>query len=59
MTLKRRFSYAGFAFIEHLIVLGPIDFANTNQKKTVRTTQSIATVLPLTAVALNRESEQS
>ena len=44
-------------FIQHLIVLGLKDFANKNQKKTVRTTKSIATVLPLTAVALNCESE--
>ena len=46
-------------FIEHLIVLGLKDFANTNQKKTVRTTQSVAAVLPLTVVALSREPSQS
>jgi metal-responsive CopG/Arc/MetJ family transcriptional regulator len=46
-------------FIEHLIVLGLKDYANTNQKKTVRTTQSVAALLSLTAVALNREHAQS
>ncbi len=43
-------------FIEHLIILGLKDYANSNQKKTVKTTESMATMLPLTAVALNRES---
>ena len=42
-------------FIEHLIVLGLRDYANRNQKKTVKTTQSLVTMLPLTAVELNRE----
>jgi metal-responsive CopG/Arc/MetJ family transcriptional regulator len=46
-------------FIEHLIILGLKDYANMTQKKTVRTTQSIATMLPLTAVALSREPAQS
>lgn len=46
-------------FIEHLIVLGLKDYANTNQKKTVRTTESMAAMLPLSAVALNREPAQS
>ena len=42
-------------FIEHLIVLGLRDYANRNQKKTVKTTQSLVTMLPLTAVELNHE----
>ena len=42
-------------FIEHLIVLGLRDYANRNQKKTVKNTQSLVTMLPLTAVELNRE----
>ena len=46
-------------FIEHLIVLGLKDLANTNQKKTVRTTQLVAAVLPLTAVALSRAPARS
>jgi metal-responsive CopG/Arc/MetJ family transcriptional regulator len=34
-------------FIEHLIVLGLHDYANMNQKKTVRTPASTVTVLPI------------
>jgi len=33
-------------FIEHLIVLGLKDYAEKNQKKTVRTTDAAATLLP-------------
>ena len=46
-------------FIQHLIVLGLKDFANTNQKKTVRTTESMATILPLTQVTLNHQPAES
>ncbi len=46
-------------FIEHLIILGLRDYATANQKKTVKTTESMATMLPLTTVALNREPSQS
>jgi metal-responsive CopG/Arc/MetJ family transcriptional regulator len=42
-------------FIEHLIVLGLKDYANTNQKKIVKTTESKAALLPLFPVALDRE----
>jgi metal-responsive CopG/Arc/MetJ family transcriptional regulator len=45
-------------FIEHLIILGLRDYAIANQKKTVKTTESMATILPLTTVALNREPSQ-
>ncbi len=33
-------------FIEHLIVLGLKNYAQNNQKKTVRTTDAAATLLP-------------
>lgn len=46
-------------FIEHLILLGLKDYASTNQKKTVRTTESMVAMLPLSAVVLNREPTQS
>jgi hypothetical protein len=36
-------------FIEHLIVLGLKDYAQSNQKKTVRTTDAAATLLPAPA----------
>ena len=40
-------------FIEHLIVLGLKDYANKNQKKIVKTTQSIVAMLPLNAIEHN------
>ncbi len=45
-------------FIEHLIILGLKDYATINQKKTVKTTESMATMLPLTSVALNHQQTQ-
>jgi metal-responsive CopG/Arc/MetJ family transcriptional regulator len=42
-------------FIEHLIVLGLRNYANINQKKTVRTTETIAVMLPLTSAVQSRE----
>ena len=46
-------------FIQHLIVLGLKDFATANQKKTVRTNESMATMLPLTSAALSHQSTES
>jgi metal-responsive CopG/Arc/MetJ family transcriptional regulator len=46
-------------FIEHLIILGLKDYATINQKKTVKTTESMATMLPLTAVALSHQHAES
>jgi metal-responsive CopG/Arc/MetJ family transcriptional regulator len=46
-------------FIQHLIVLGLKDYTNTNQKKTVKTTESTATLLPFSSVVLNREQTQA
>jgi metal-responsive CopG/Arc/MetJ family transcriptional regulator len=43
-------------FIEHLIVLGLRDYANSNNKKTVKTPQSAAVMLPLNAVSFDRGS---
>jgi metal-responsive CopG/Arc/MetJ family transcriptional regulator len=42
-------------FIEHLIVLGLRDYANSNNKKALKTPQSPAAILPLTKLDLNRE----
>jgi metal-responsive CopG/Arc/MetJ family transcriptional regulator len=39
-------------FIEHLIVLCLKDYANKNEKKTVRTSQSLATMLPFDSADL-------
>jgi metal-responsive CopG/Arc/MetJ family transcriptional regulator len=46
-------------FIEHLIILGLRDYANTNQKKTVRTTETMAAMLPLASAVQSRESMKS
>lgn len=42
-------------FIEHLIILGLKDYAIINQKKTVRTTETMATMLPLASAVQSRE----
>ncbi len=46
-------------FIEHLIILGLKDYAAVKETKTVKTTQSMATMLPLTAVALSRQRDEA
>ncbi|MCW4003562.1 MAG: hypothetical protein NWE95_06600 [Candidatus Bathyarchaeota archaeon] len=46
-------------FIEHLIILGLRNYANANQKKTVRTTETAATMLPLASAVQSRESVNS
>ena len=45
-------------FIEHLIVLGLKDYANKNEKKTVRTSQSLATMLPFASADLKCKPAQ-
>ena len=42
-------------FIEHLIVLGLRDYANSNNKKALKTPQLATAILPLTKLDLNRE----
>ena len=46
-------------FIEHLIVLGLRDYATKNHAKTVKTTQSMVAMLPLTAIDLTRQPVES
>jgi len=52
----RRVFVMRHTFIAHLIILGLKDYANKKQKKIVKTTESAATIIPLSPVAPFHES---
>ena len=46
-------------FIEHLIVLDLRDYANKNEKKTIKTSLTTVAVLPMASIELNQKSYES